>query len=45
MSSGFKMFKIVGENERNQWFIDEEIPVFVCENREYIERWLSDIEK
>lgn len=41
----YKINKIIGENGRSQWFIDEEIPIFVGKNREYIERWFMYIEK
>jgi tRNA(His) 5'-end guanylyltransferase len=41
----YKINKIIGENGRSKWVIDEKIPIFVGINREYIERWFMDIEK
>lgn len=45
LKRGSCCYKVVGSDNRSSWIVDNTIPIFVGENREYIEQWLKPIEQ
>lgn len=45
LKRGSCCYKKEMDNGRNQWFVDMEIPIFINEDREYIEKWFKYIAK
>lgn len=45
LKRGSCCYKKEMDNGRSQWFVDMEIPIFINEDREYIEKWFKCIEK
>lgn len=45
LKRGSCCYKKEMDNGRSQWFVDMEIPIFINEDREYIEKWFKYIEK